>query len=133
MILNKKIAFTGAIMAFLAVLLGAFAAHGLKDLTTPETIQSFTTGVRYQMYHALALLFLSIISDNQKGVMRAYYFFVVGIILFSGSIYVLTAVSILEGSIGLFGVITPIGGLCLLIGWVLLGILLLRMSESKSK
>ncbi|MEP2936217.1 MAG: DUF423 domain-containing protein [Gilvibacter sp.] len=133
MILNKKIANTGVILAFLSVVLGAFGAHGLKDLASPEAIQSFTTGVRYEMYHALALLFLSLLSIDQKGILRAYYFFVIGIVLFSGSIYALTAASIFDKSLGMFALLTPIGGLCLLIGWAILFITLLKNSQSKSK
>jgi uncharacterized membrane protein YgdD (TMEM256/DUF423 family) len=133
MILHKKIALTGVVLAFLSVLLGAFAAHGLKEIALPDTLQSFTTGVRYQMYHALALLFVSTLGDSDIKIKRAYYFFLVGVLLFSGSIYVLTAAKVLEISLGPFALLTPIGGLCLLIGWALLFIKLLKMSQSKSK
>lgn len=133
MILNKKIAITGVILAFLAVLLGAFGAHGLKEMASPETIQSFTTGVRYEMYHALALLVLSVLPLPKKSQTWVYNFFVIGIVLFSGSIYALTAASVLESSIGMFAILTPIGGLCLLIGWAILLITLLKNSQSKTE
>jgi len=133
MILHKKIALAGVVLAFLSVLLGAFAAHGLKEIASAETLQSFTTGVRYQMYHALALLFVSTMNNSNKAIKRAYYFFLIGVILFSGSIYALTVASVMDTSIGPFALLTPLGGLCLLIGWGLLLIALLKMSQSKSK
>ncbi len=100
----------GAGLMFLAVALGAFAAHGLKSRLTPEMLAVFETGVRYHVYHALALLALG----AARGPDKAGWCFVGGIVLFSGSLYLLA----LAGE-KRFGMITPIGGLLFLAGWVL--------------
>jgi uncharacterized membrane protein YgdD (TMEM256/DUF423 family) len=100
----------GAVGMFLAVALGAFAAHGLKARLTPEMLTIFETGVRYHVYHALALLALG----AARGPEKAGWCFVAGIVVFSGSLYVLA----LTGEKRL-GMITPIGGVLFLAGWVL--------------
>jgi uncharacterized membrane protein YgdD (TMEM256/DUF423 family) len=100
----------GAIGMFLAVALGAFAAHGLKARLSPEMLTVFETGVRYHVYHALALLALG----AARGPEKAGWCFIAGIVVFSGSLYVLA----LTGEKRL-GMITPIGGLLFLAGWVL--------------
>jgi uncharacterized membrane protein YgdD (TMEM256/DUF423 family) len=102
----------GAVLALLAVALGAFGTHTLKEIVTPERLQTFETGVRYQMYHALALLIMSALPLKQY---RAAWFLLFGTIIFSGSLYLL----VLSG-VGVFGAITPIGGILQMIGWVLL-------------
>jgi uncharacterized membrane protein YgdD (TMEM256/DUF423 family) len=102
----------GAVLAVLAVACGAFGAHALKDIVTPERLQTFETAVRYQMYHALALLIISVLPIKNY---RAAWFLLAGTIIFSGSLYllVLTNISIL-------GAITPIGGILQIIGWIIL-------------
>lgn len=100
----------GAVGMFLAVALGAFAAHGLKTRLAPEMLTVFETGVRYQAYHALALLALG----AARGPDKAGWCFIGGIVLFSGSLYLLA----LTGEKRL-GMITPIGGLLFLAGWAL--------------
>ena len=100
----------GAGLMFLAVALGAFAAHGLKARLSPEMLTIWETGVRYHVYHALALLALG----AARGPDKAGWCFVAGIVVFSGSLYVLS----LTGEKRL-GMITPIGGLLFLAGWVL--------------
>ena len=95
------------------VVLGAFAAHGLKSRLTPEMMAVFETGVRYQAYHALGLLFLAAV----RGPQSAAWCFVGGIILFSGSLYVLALTGIRW-----FGAITPVGGLLFIAGWLLLAL-----------
>jgi uncharacterized membrane protein YgdD (TMEM256/DUF423 family) len=102
----------GAILALLAVAFGAFGAHALKEIVTPERLQTFETGVRYQMYHALALLMMSVLPLKNY---RAAWFLLIGTIIFSGSLYIL-----ILSDIGIFGAITPIGGVLQIIGWVLL-------------
>jgi uncharacterized membrane protein YgdD (TMEM256/DUF423 family) len=99
----------GAVLMFLAVALGAFAAHGLKSRLTPDMLAVFETGVRYHVYHALALLALG----AARGPDKAGWCFVLGIAVFSGSLYVLA----LTGERKL-GMITPIGGVLFLAGWV---------------
>jgi uncharacterized membrane protein YgdD (TMEM256/DUF423 family) len=102
----------GAVLALLAVAFGAFGAHALKEIITPERLQTFETGVRYQMYHALALLVMSVLPLKNY---RAAWLLLIGTIIFSGSLYLL----VLTG-IGIFGAITPIGGVLQIIGWALL-------------
>jgi uncharacterized membrane protein YgdD (TMEM256/DUF423 family) len=108
---------TGAILSGLGVALGAFGAHGLKERVAPDLLTVFETGVRYHMYHALALLAVGwAVSRNPLGILNAAgVLFVVGIVLFSGSLYVMT----LTGARWL-GAITPLGGLAFLVGWTLL-------------
>lgn len=100
-----------------AVVLGAFGAHSLKSALTLELIESFETGVRYQMYHALALLFTGWATNlyDRREFSLAGWFFLAGIILFSGSLYV-AALTDLK-----LGIITPFGGIAFVIGWYLLG------------
>jgi uncharacterized membrane protein YgdD (TMEM256/DUF423 family) len=104
----------GAGFAFLAVAFGAFGAHSLKAIITPDMLTVFETGVRYQMYHALALLAVewSAYRYPQASFHKAGWLFVAGILLFSGSLYVLA----LSG-VRWLGAITPLGGVCLLAGW----------------
>ena len=107
----------GAIAAGVAVILGAFGAHGLKSRVDPELLVVFETGVRYQMYHALALLAVGLARLHWPStwISLAGWCFLAGILVFSGSLYLMTA----TGERWL-GAITPIGGLAFIIGWVLL-------------
>jgi uncharacterized membrane protein YgdD (TMEM256/DUF423 family) len=108
--------FVGALLALSAVLLGAFGAHALKDtLIAHDSIATWETAVRYQMWHALALLLLSVIGEQQHLPRITGTCLIVGTLLFSGSLYGLA----LDGPRWL-GPITPLGGLCLIIGWGLL-------------
>lgn len=102
----------GAVLALLAVAFGAFGAHALKEIVTPERLQTFETGVRYQMYHALALLVMSVLPLKNY---RAAWLLLVGTIIFSGSLYLLVLLDV-----GIFGAITPIGGVLQIVGWVVL-------------
>lgn len=107
----------GGLAALTAVALGAFGAHGLKGHLAPEMLTIFETGVRYQMYHALALLLLAALADRLPAapVRWAGLSFVVGITIFSGSLYALSLTGIRW-----LGAITPLGGVSLLIGWIAL-------------
>ena len=107
----------GSLSAFLAVALGAFGAHGLKDRLAPEMLAVFETGVRYQMYHALALLAVAWACTRWPGaaVNASGWLFVAGTVLFSGSLYVLA----LSG-VRWLGAITPLGGIAFLAGWLCL-------------
>ncbi|WP_106790909.1 DUF423 domain-containing protein [Aquimarina sp. Aq78] len=125
---NKTILITGAVMGLLAVLLGAFGAHGLEKLVDPESINSFTTGVRYQMYHAIVCIILGNMSVLQEVTRkRIFYFFMGGITLFSGSIYLLVIDEVLGISLSSIGFITPLGGLLLILGWTFLVISLVKI------
>ncbi len=126
--MNKTILITGAIAGLLAVLLGAFGAHGLKNLVALESIHSYNTGVRYQMYHAIVCLILGNMSNiNSSSKKHIFYFFVSGIILFSGSIYLLVIDQIIGVNLSSFGFITPLGGLLLIIGWIMLVISIIKI------
>lgn len=114
-----------AFAGFSGVALGAFAAHGLKSRLSADYLAVFQTGVQYQLIHALALLGVAILALVAPGrlVNLAGGFFAVGILLFSGSLYLLT----LSGMSKL-GIVTPFGGLALLAGWACLGLLAWRMA-----
>ena len=118
--MNKRILMTASILGSIAVILGAFGAHGLKQLIDANELTIWAKGVEYQFYHVFALLFLSFFkSENYKLVKLSYGFFTFGIILFSGSLYLLATRTILEaGFIAYIGPVTPIGGLMLILGWV---------------
>jgi uncharacterized membrane protein YgdD (TMEM256/DUF423 family) len=112
--MDRTFLLVGAVAGFLGVGLGAFGAHGLRGRVSPDMLAVFETGVRYHMYHALALLLTSLLMARMGGwlVSTAGWCFTAGILLFSGSLYLLalTGVTIL-------GAITPLGGLAFLIGW----------------
>src|SRR5258705_7770872 len=113
--MNRTAIAKGGILGGLAVILGAFAAHSLREILSAEQLQIFHTGVEYQFYHSLALIAVGILYQNFKNLWIRYsgYAFFTGIILFSGSLYVLATFS----SLSYFGIITPIGGLCFIAGW----------------
>lgn len=102
----------GAVAALLAVALGAFAAHGLRGRLSPDMLAIFETGVRYQMYHALALVALAAMIDRLPALAGAGWCFVAGTLIFSGSLYVLSITGIRW-----LGAITPVGGVTFLAGW----------------
>ncbi len=113
---------TGTLCAALAVILGAFGAHTLKTILAPDQLIIFEKGVQYQYYHSFALLITGIVyaSFPHKSVRMASTFFFVGILLFSGSLYAMTLLSTSGISLGPVGIVTPLGGLCFIIGWLLL-------------
>jgi len=107
----------------LAVVLGAFAAHKLKEIFPADALAIFDTGVRYQFYHVFALFVIAILSAHYKTkwINWAGYCFIIGILLFSGSLYALAALKAHESTgLGAIGIITPIGGLFFIVGWLLL-------------
>jgi uncharacterized membrane protein YgdD (TMEM256/DUF423 family) len=111
---------TAAILGALAVMLGAFGAHALKAKLTAEQLQTFEVGVRYHFYHVFAILIACILHfyNAHKLYEMACKFFIAGIILFSGSLYALSFTSTLK----ILGIVTPFGGLCFIIGWVLVAL-----------
>lgn len=107
-----------AISGFFAVIIGAFAAHGLKQILAPEAIDVVKTGVQYQMYHALALLLIALWLSHKpetRGLKASGLAFILGSLLFSGSLYALAL-----GAPRWLGPVTPLGGLCFLLGWLFL-------------
>lgn len=119
--MNKTILVTAAILGILSIILGAFAAHGLKKVISPEAINTFETGVKYQMYHAIFLLFVgssTYILDSYKKTI--FYLVLIGLVFFSGSIYALATNALTSFDFKKIGFITPIGGLLLIISWLVL-------------
>ena len=119
--MNTIALISGATFGLTAVIFGAFGAHLLKKKLTKDQLQSFETGVKYQMYHSIILLLLGF-QLNDKNTINNYiiYAFITGIILFSFSIYGLVISSASNKKIKILGPITPLGGLFLIIGWALL-------------
>lgn len=118
--MNKRIILTAAMFGTTAVALGAFGAHGLEDRISADQLETWETAVDYQFYHTLALLFLSTFSRAKSNFIRVSFIsFVVGILLFSGSLYLLSTYS-LTGFLKptILGPVTPIGGLAFIVGWV---------------
>ena len=116
--MDKKIISTAAFLGMTAIILGAFGAHALKKVLNLDQLNTFETGVKYQMYHALFLLFVGmtqIITLKEKTVL--FYLVLVGVIFFSGSIYILTTSTITGIKSKIVGPITPIGGLFLILSW----------------
>jgi uncharacterized membrane protein YgdD (TMEM256/DUF423 family) len=115
----RNILFFGAIFMALAVLLGAFGAHALKNSLSPEMLAVYKTGVEYQFYHALGLLLIGLIGFHiqSKWTSWAAILIVSGIILFSGSLFALSI-----SGVKFLGAITPIGGLAFVAGWICLAV-----------
>jgi uncharacterized membrane protein YgdD (TMEM256/DUF423 family) len=125
--MDKPTAITALAMGALAIMLGAFGAHGLKKIVSEEALATFEVGVKYQMYHALFLLcissFLGITAEQQRQILWLTVFGVFG---FSGSIYLLTFKDILPFSVKWVGPITPIGGILLILAWMRAALFLLK-------
>ena len=117
--MDKTFLRIGAALGFLGVSIGAFGAHVLRARLSTELLAVFETGVRYQMYHVIAILIVAVVvgRGSNRRASWAGWCFVAGIVLFSGSLYVLA----LSG-IGVLGAITPLGGLFFLAGWVCLAL-----------
>lgn len=127
--MEKKILVVAATFGFFAIILGAFGAHALKKVLTLDQLTSFETGVKYQMYHALFLLFVgttSLLTIKDKEFI--FYFTLIGVLFFSGSIYLLTTSSITSIKSKFLGPITPIGGLFLIAAW---GMLIYKLLTKK--
>tara|TARA_R110000868_G_scaffold360484_1_gene622494 strand:+ start:1840 stop:2232 length:393 start_codon:yes stop_codon:yes gene_type:complete len=129
--MNKTILITGSLLGITGIILGAFAAHGLKELIAMESISTFETGVRYQMYHALFLLFVgstSVITSKSKKFI--YYLTVAGWLFFSGSIYGLATNLLTNFDFKSIAFITPIGGLCFILAWGILFMDFIKMDSN---
>ena len=116
--MNRTIIITALILGIMAIVLGAFGAHGLKKHLSVEELQSFETGVKYQMYHVLFLLFLGMapwVSLKTKS--TVFFLILIGIVLFSFSIYFLATNKLTGFDLKKIALITPLGGLSLILGW----------------
>ena len=119
----------GTVLAGLAVALGAFGAHGLKKIVDADTVAIYQTGVQYQMYHALALLAVGILAERfQNGIINyAGFLFIAGIVFFSGSLYLIASLKAMNKEISTgVGIMTPIGGMLFIFGWIVLLFALLK-------
>ncbi|SHM04687.1 DUF423 domain-containing protein [Flavobacterium xinjiangense] len=129
--MDKKIISTGAFIGMLAIILGAFGAHALKKVLSIEQLSTFETGVRYQMYQALFLLFIGLMTNlSQKTKKTIYNLVLFGVILFSGSIYLLATNTLTTFDFKAIGFLTPIGGLLLILAW---GILFWNVTKKKQQ
>ena len=125
--MDKKIFSTAAFFGMTAIILGAFGAHALKKVLTIDQLATFETGVKYQMYHALFLLFLGLNNHlTSKTKKTILILTILGIIFFSGSIYLLATNSLTSFDFKVIGIVTPIGGLLLIVAWSILMIQFLK-------
>jgi uncharacterized membrane protein YgdD (TMEM256/DUF423 family) len=128
--MQKKLLLLAGIFGAIAVSLGALGAHGLKEkmkegLISPDSLQAFDAAARYQMYHSITLLAMAFLIEkfSVRLISASAYCFIIGIILFSGSIYILSTSYLLDlENVRWLGPITPVGGLFFVFGWILLGI-----------
>jgi uncharacterized membrane protein YgdD (TMEM256/DUF423 family) len=128
--MNKKLLITGSVLGLISIVLGAFASHGLEKVVSPDAIETFQVGVRYQMYHALLLLFVGnspLIRINIKKLMLL--FVIIGVLLFSGSIYGLATNDLTGFNFKNIGFITPIGGFFLILSWLIMLIEFLKLKD----
>ncbi len=128
--MKKEVFITGAFLGLIAIILGAFAAHGLKPYLTPDQRITFETGVKYQMYSGLFLLFLGIftgISEKAKNI--CFYLTIVGVILFSGSIYLLATNSLTSFDFTVIALTTPLGGTLMIAAWIVLFISFFKLKK----
>lgn len=119
---------SGAVFAFLGVVMGAFGAHILKNYLESNLLIVFETAVKYQMYHSLAMVVVAVLMKSNRNVwlIRSVWFFTAGIVIFSGSLYVLSLTGIKW-----FGALTPFGGIAFLAGWICLFMYALKNTHSK--
>jgi uncharacterized membrane protein YgdD (TMEM256/DUF423 family) len=116
-VINKKFAITGALICGVAIILGAFGAHALKSIVGPSTVETWVLGNRYQMFHGLAILIISLF-PSKSFLQTVFRLMILGIVFFSGSLYLLTFKSILtDSALNIIGPITPIGGVLLIASW----------------
>jgi len=130
--MHKSFLSIAAVLGALSVALGAFAAHRLKEIVSPDAVAIFETGVRYQFYHVFALLFVGLVSDraSNRWVVWAGNCFIMGIVFFCGSLYTLTALKAADISpMKLIGIATPVGGVFFIAGWVFLWLALITSDK----
>ena len=128
--MKKRIIITASVFGALAVVAGAFGTHGLEGSLTAQNLQIWHTAVEYQFYHVAALGILSTLTRYRIKIVRhCYYLFLIGTILFCGSLYLLACDKQIDASWlpSVMGPVTPIGGLCFIAGWVTLGIAALKI------
>jgi uncharacterized membrane protein YgdD (TMEM256/DUF423 family) len=119
--MNQKLKIFGAFFGMTAVIIGAFGAHALEDLLSQDSLRSFETGVKYQMYHAILMIVLGFnLKPNSKFVKIIFYMLTFGVVLFSGSIYFLATNALFVFDFTSIALITPFGGSLLILSWLLI-------------
>lgn len=130
--MNKRILILAAILGLTSVIIGAFGAHGLKQVLNADQLQTFEVGVRYQMYHALFLLFIGLTDKiTVKAKSAIFYLILVGVIFFSGSIYGLATNDLIGFDFKKIAFITPIGGSLLIASWIIILLNFFKLKENK--
>lgn len=125
--MEKRIVLFGVILIIISIILGAFGAHGLKELVSAEKLTSFEVGIRYQIYMGICLLIIGLNTEKFKFSLKIIVnLLLIGILLFSGSIYLLSVQEIIPISLKFLGPITPIGGTIMIIGFCSFCVKLLR-------
>lgn len=128
--MNRRFLIAGSVFGILAVILGAFAAHGLKDAISSTSLDSFETGVRFQMYHAFLLLIIGGLKlDSNRAFDWIFYLICTGIIFFSGSIYLLTTSAISNIDFKSIALVTPLGGSLLIAAWFILMLNFIKLKK----
>lgn len=131
--MNRKIIATGAFLGMLAIILGAFGAHALKNILPVEGLSTFETGVKYQMYHALFLIFVGTMNGlTLTAKKRIFYLAIFGVCFFSGSLYLLSTNSLTAFDFRTIGFITPLGGFLLILAWSTLFVGFLKKKDEKA-
>ncbi len=120
--MKRKFLILGSVYGFFSVAFGAFGTHQLKNILSPDMFSVFETGVRYQMYHSLAIVLIAVFVEQYPLLRYTGRLFGAGTMIFSGSLYVLSLTGI-----KFFGIVAPIGGLCLLAGWCMFFIAAFKM------
>lgn len=128
--MDKNIVITGMFLTAATIAIGAFGAHGLKEIVDASALNTFEVGVRYQMYHAIAIVILGFVHSPIKLKKSVFWFFIIGMLFFSGSIYLLSLNNVLPFDARKIGFITPIGGLLFIIGWVRWGYGIIKLKSS---
>ena len=124
----RHLLIAGALLMALATLLGAYGTHGLRNVLDERQFETFRTAVQYQFFHALGVLAVGLIADRivARSIVFAGWLLVLGIALFSGSLY-----AILGGAPSIIGIVTPVGGLCLISGWLVIAIAIIRTRTTR--
>lgn len=131
--MNKRIVIAGILLVVTSIILGAFGAHALKEVLKEEALNSFEVGVRYQVYHGLALLIMGASGFFAEIKLKpVFYLLLIGALLFSVSIYLLAIQDLLGMSLKFLGPVTPIGGMLMIIGWFVLLIKVIGARSVKS-
>lgn len=128
--MNRNIVATGLILGIIAIILGAFAAHGLERALSADAIATFETGVQYQMYNALFLLLSGTLTGVHNKLRKwSYFLTLIGTIFFSGSIYFLATNTLTAFDFSVIGLVTPIGGTLMIAGWTVLLVGILKLKK----